>query len=134
MKKTKVEVEHDFYLLKSVLSLKDAEKYCNNSDDPKYSVYVELLDLTNNFDTMSILGTGYFYYEDRPLGRSQVEVMLDGLRLTNDVFRSEYEGKMFKVPLNAINLSSIPHAAELDKTVGTLTMYLKGIDFLEEVV
>ena len=133
MKKTKVEVEHDFYLLKSVLSLEDAEKYCQKFKDPKYSVYVELLDLTSGSEKMSCLGTGYFYYEDKPLGRSQVEIKLDGLRMLENKFRSKYEGKMFRVPLNAINLGSDSHAG-LDESIGTLTMYLKGIDFLEEVV
>ena len=60
MKKTKTEIEGDFHLLKSVLTFKDAEKYCNNFDDSKFSVYVNLLDLVSNSDAMSILGVGLF--------------------------------------------------------------------------
>lgn len=131
MKKTKTEIEGDFHLLKSVLTFKDAEKYCNNFDDSKFSVYVNLLDLVSNSDAMSILGVGYLYYEGKPLGRCQAEIMLDGLRLASKEFRSRYEGKMFKVPLKALPVS--PYATEINGDVGALVIYLKGIDFLEEI-
>lgn len=131
MKKTKKEIEFDFYLLKSILRFKDAEKYCDNFDDSKFLVYLSLLDLVSNSDAMSALGVGYFYYEGKPLGKCHVEAMFDGLRMSTDEFRSKYEGKMFKVPLDALTVS--PSVTEVGGNVGTLFLYLRGIDFLEEI-